>query len=375
MNLWDIPAIDHHAHNLLKPEAVRDSPFPRAFTEGTDPAVFHNHARHTLFYHRSIRDIAGLLRCAPSEEAVQARREELGIHKLTAGCFDAANLSGVFLDDGFLPEELLPWEWHEQFVSVRRVLRLEYLAETLIEATHDFDSFLGRFHSRIDPPPPEVVAFKSIAAYRTGLEIEIPSHKQARSAYLRLKNRAPQRPLRLEEKPLIDFLLTQTLDISARHGIPLQLHTGFGDPDLDLRLGNPLHLRPLLEQTRWRNAPLVLLHGSYPYTREAGYLASVYPQVHLDTGLAIPFLSVSGMQTMMRQLLELAPVTKLMYSSDAHMIPELFYLGAKWGREVLGSILEEAVRDSDLNAEEADFAARAILADNAKALYLGNHPR
>jgi predicted TIM-barrel fold metal-dependent hydrolase len=109
--------------------------------------------------------------------------------------------------------------------------------------------------------------------------------------------------------------------------------------------------------------------------REAGYLASVYPQVYVDLGLAVPFLSVAGMRAVLRMLLELAPTTKLMYSSDGHMIPELFYLGAKWGRDILASVLEESVADSDLGAAEADDAAAAILRDNAAALYLGKESR
>ena len=56
--------------------------------------------------------------------------------------------------------------------------------------------------------------------------------------------------------------------------MPVQFHTGFGDPDLDLRLGNPLYMRSLLEDRRFRNAPIVLLHASYPYAQEAGYLSS-----------------------------------------------------------------------------------------------------
>ena len=54
----------------------------------------------------------------------------------------------------------------------------------------------------------------------------------------------------------------------------MQFHTGFGDPDLDLRLANPLHLRPLFESEALRGLRIVCLH-CYPYVREAGYLASV----------------------------------------------------------------------------------------------------
>lgn len=58
-----------------------------------------------------------------------------------------------------------------------------------------------------------------------------------------------------------------------------------------------------------------------------------------------------------------------MYSSDAHSIPELYYLETKWGRQSLGEVLEQAIRDSDLTAQEADAIATAILRDNARSLY------
>jgi predicted TIM-barrel fold metal-dependent hydrolase len=169
---------------------------------------------------------------------------------------------------------------------------------------------------------------------------------------------------------MIDFLVILALEVAAKYQIPMQFHTGWGDPDLDLRLANPLHLRPLLEEKRWRAAPIVLLHGAYPFVREAGYLAAVYPQVYLDCGLTIPFLSVAGMRRTLRQLLEIAPTSKLMFSTDAHVIPELFFLGAKWGRKILAQVLEGAVADADLSAPEAERAAAGILYDNAKGLYL-----
>ncbi len=369
IDFWEIQAIDHHAHNLLQPEIVDNSPYPTAFTEGYDPEIVNHHARHTLFYRRSLREIAQLLECEPTEAAILEHRQQLGLKKLTERCLLSANLEAIFLDDGFLAQEILPWEWHQQFLPVFRVLRLEHLAQELISLEENFASFLERFRSEIDPPSAEVVGFKSIAAYRTGLNIESVPLEVARSRFEFLKLESQGKPLRLNDKPLIDFLITQALEIAAKHRLPVQFHTGFGDPDLDLRLANPLYLRQLLEDRRWRDAPIVLLHASYPYAREAGYLASVYPQVYLDFGLAVPFLSVAGMRSSLRQLLELAPTTKLMYSSDAHNIPELYYLGAKWGREVLGEMLEMAVRDSDLTAVEAESVGRAILAENARLLY------
>jgi predicted TIM-barrel fold metal-dependent hydrolase len=276
----------------------------------------------------------------------------------------------VLLDDGFLPDQVLPLEWHERFVRVHRLLRLEWLAEELLERADTFEAFLDQFRAALDPPPANVVGLKSIAAYRTGLDIQRPSLELASRAWREWKQ-APgggNRP-RLAKKHLLHFLLRQAMELAARHRLPVQFHTGFGDPDLDLRLANPLHLRRLLEDGRFRTVPVVLLHAAYPFSREAGYLASVYPQVYIDMGLSVPFLSVSGMRTAVRMLLELAPFSKLMYSSDAHLIPELYYLGAKWGRQVLGACLDEAIADGDLTSNEAEELAVAVLQGNARRLY------
>ena len=133
-------------------------------------------------------------------------------------------------------------------------------------------------------------------------------------------------------KPLVDLVVVEGLRAAARQGLPTQFHTGFGDPDLDLRLANPLHLRPVLEDPELKHARLVLLHASYPYAREAGYLAAMYPQVFVDYGLAVPCLSVAGMRRALAMLLELAPTSKVLYSSDAHVVPELYHGCARGGR-------------------------------------------
>lgn len=71
----------------------------------------------------------------------------------------------------------------------------------------------------------------------------------------------------------------------------------------------------------------------------------------------------------LRQLLELAPTSKLMYSSDAKFIPELYYLAAKWGRQIVAEVLDEAIAEAELTAIEAETIAIAILRQNALDLY------
>ena len=140
--------------------------------------------------------------------------------------------------------------------------------------------------------------------------------------------------------------------------LPVQVHCGFGDSDLWLARADPSHLKPVLE--RFRDTSFVLLH-CYPFVREAGWLAHVYGHVWFDLSLTIPH--VSRPAEMLRQALELAPVSKLLYASDAARTPELYYLAAKWWREALAEVLPELLGD------EAEVAARRILRENALELY------
>jgi predicted TIM-barrel fold metal-dependent hydrolase len=112
---------------------------------------------------------------------------------------------------------------------------------------------------------------------------------------------------------------------------------------------------------RFRDTPFVLLH-CYPFVREAGWLAHVYGNVWFDLSLTIPH--VSRPAEMLRQALELAPVSKLLYASDAARTPELYYLAATWWREALAEVLPDL-----LPAGEAEEAAELILRGNALELY------
>ncbi|MHC5732068.1 MAG: amidohydrolase family protein, partial [Nostoc sp.] len=106
-----------------------------------------------------------------------------------------------------------------------------------------------------------------------GLDIQPVADEVAAAHFDLLKQQLQNQPLRLTDKSLIDFLLQQALLVAAKYRLPVQFHTGYGDPDLDLRLANPLNLRYLLELPQYRHVPIVLLHASYPYMQEAGYLA------------------------------------------------------------------------------------------------------
>ncbi|KAJ3035828.1 hypothetical protein HDV00_003363 [Rhizophlyctis rosea] len=136
--------------------------------------------------------------------------------------------------------------------------------------------------------------------------------------------------------------------------------------DLDLRHANPLLLRLVFEA--YKDVKFVLLHV-YPFTREAAYLASVYENVYVDFGLADLVLSADGQKATIRDLLHLAPTSKIQFSTDAHFHPEGLYLASKWGREALAQVLMESVKVNELDVGEAIQIAWDILFHNANDLY------
>ena len=149
---------------------------------------------------------------------------------------------------------------------------------------------------------------------------------------------------------------------------PFQFHTGFGDPSVFLRTGNPIMLRPVFENRAFSDVPIVLLHAGWPYVRESSYLASVYSNVFVDCGLAIPF-AASDYETIWRELLSLAPTSKILWSSDGFSIPEHCWFAAVQGRKSLATALEKLVDLGAIGDDDVLPIGEAILNGNATRLY------
>jgi len=357
----------------LRDDTVTDpAVYARFFTESDDPTVHARHAPETVFYRWAIRELSAFLGCAPTTEAVLAARADVSADALARRLLGEANIAMLLIDHGYRTDETVPPSELATRLPCRvfPILRLETLAQELIVRHDTFDAMLDAYSAIVERARPDgFVGLKSIIAYRTGLAVQAPSRGDAAAAFGPLKERARREGrVRLAVRPLNDYLLRRALEIAEPQAMPVQIHTGFGDADLDLREANPLHLRPLLESGRYANVPFVLLHASYPYVRELGYLAAMYPNVWADIGLAIPHLAAE-IPTMLRQLLALAPTTKVVYSSDASQIPELFWLAARWGRRGLGTVLDELIALGALDPDDALAIARRVLGGNAAAIY------
>ena len=370
MDLTSIPILDHHAHPLLRPEATREAAdFRRWFTESTDPEVHKRHVPYSLFFRTGLRWLAELLDCEPTLETVLAARSARPHESWVRQLFDDANIRLLFCDYGYQGETAYSHDEMQALLPcpVRPILRLETLAQELIVQHDTFEQMLDAFVAAVGRARDDgYVALKSIIAYRTGLDIAPVTRGEAKTAFTPVKEEAHRSGrLRLASKPLCDYLLWQALELAAGQDLPLQFHSGFGDRDADLRLANPLLLRSVIEQTQ---TPLVILHAGWPYYRELAHLVAIYGHLWLDLSLAIP-LATTGIPTLLRDVLGMAPASKILFATDAFTMPEIFWLAARWGRWGLGQVLDEFVAEGFLTAGEAWQTAEAILAENARTLY------
>ena len=375
IDLSHIPLADNHCHGIYHTQGPMDAPaWRRLFTESGDPRMRSEHVATTLFYHRLVRKMATFFGCDPTEDAVLEARRQFDDRGLTGKLLRAAHIEVLFLDKGYPQQELVLSDAELSSVAGCRVapmLRVELVMQRLIAEHNTLPAVIEALRAELnDVRERGYVALKSIVAYRTGLDIRTWNNDDVEAAFVEARREVQARgAVRLRHKPLLDTLLHVTFEEAARQELPVQFHTGYGDTDADMLLANPLHLRAVLEEDKYRTMPVVLLHECYPYTRQGAYLATVYENAYLDLSYGIPFLGYNEMIEFTRAAFDVAPFSKLLYSSDGVGVPELHWMSALDGRRILGQVLGECVANGDPSSAAAEAAGVAVLHDNAMKLY------
>lgn len=364
--------VDHHCHSVVVADLDRPG-FERLLTEGPGPAPGTSAFDSALGV--SIRRWCAPVLDLPAHAAPDdylARRTELGAAEVTRRFLGGAGVGTLLVDHGFDPDGLLAPAalGRSADAEVGEVVRVEAVAEQVadrgVDAAGYGEAVRAALARRVDPASvPVPVACKTILAYRTGLDVDPtrPAPSEVRRAAGRwLRRRETDR------EPLRDpVLLRHGLWCALDTGLPLQFHTGFGDPDEDLHRANPALLVGLARLVEPLGVPLMLLH-CYPYHREAAWMAQAFAVVHVDVGLAVPHVGPRA-ATVLAELLELAPYGKVLYSSDAFGLPELHLMGAVRFRAALGDLLEHACATDELAPADAERVATMIAAENARRVY------
>ncbi|MFE5758133.1 amidohydrolase family protein [Streptomyces massasporeus] len=362
--LDSVRLVDHHCHGTVTADLGRDA-FASLLTEGEAwPGISPFDSPVGVAVRRHCAPLLGLPRHAPAGEYL-ARRSELGRREVQRRFLRAAGTDVFCVDTGYAPDPLTtPREIAEAAGGTSyEVVRLEGVAESVQAAGVEPDAYADAFHAAVLEAVrrPGVVAVKSVAAYRTGFDLDPARPTEAEVT------EAARRWLagggRLDDQVLVRHLLWTAVDL----GLPLQLHTGFGDNDIRLHRVDPTHLTDWLHLTAG-TIPVLLLH-CWPYQRQAAYLAAVFEQVYLDVGLTLHHVGPARAGAVLAEALEITPFRKLLYSSDAYGVAEFYHLGALAFRHGLAELLQQRVDADELSLPDALRIARWTGRDNALRVY------
>jgi hypothetical protein len=358
----DLPLIDHHCHGVLPGDSDR-AEFEAMLTEADGPGPWHG----SLFDTQAGLGVRAI--CAPlldlprfaSADDYLARRRELGWEEVTRRMLATTGIEQYLVDTGFMTDRLSPPDALAALGAgqAREIVRLENVAEAVLADT-DASEFAAVTRDSLTKHAEQAAGFKSIAAYRVGLDLDPrrPTDAEVEAAAARVGPTA-----RLVDDTLTRFLIWTALDL----GGPVQFHVAYGDADVDLDKCDPLLLTPLLRASAGANAPITLLHN-YPFQRSAGYLAQVFDHVFVDVGLTLQNVGTRA-DVMLAELLELAPFGSVLFSSDACALAELYAINTALFRRALNTFLDDGIAREYWSSDDAERLAAMICRDNAVRAY------
>ena len=362
----EIPLLDQHCHGVCTTDLDR---------RGVESMMTEAAAPHRSPFD-SMLGVAMRRWCAPElglaghaePDAYLACRARLGWEEVTRRMLRASGTKTWLLDTGLTSPSTTGVSEFASLAAAegREVVRLETVAEDVAASGVSVAGLADAIETQIRSRSANAAGLKTVAAYRSGLEVypRPPSSVRVRSAMSAWKQAGSRR---LTDPALLTWLLHTGARIGAELGLPLQIHTGFGDPDEHLSRADPLLLTEFLRSTQDSGLVVMLLH-CWPYHRNASYLAHVFPHVLMDLGLTIPHVGARSADVL-AEALEVAPFGAVCFSSDGYGLPELHYLGARLWRQYCGRLVDQWLADDVLTARDAERLIAGNAGGNAAQVY------
>jgi len=237
----------------------------------------------------------------------------------------------------------------------------------------NFDEYLTFISHRLEVFKSQgAVALKFELAYLRDLSISDPQREAAERVYAIYSQSSEPAPE--EYKLLQDFLFRYIAHEAGRLNLPVHIHCALGGGSYFREANaNPLLLEPLFNDASLRKTKFVLLHGGWPFAREAAAMI-LKPNVYLDYS-AFMYMTypVEGARAV-RLYLEAAP-EKVLYGSDASPFTntvgwaETDWIGSHVAREELGLALTGMMHDGEITLDRAKQIGHLVLRENARQLY------
>ena len=368
-----IPLIDHHCHGVTGKDLDYVN-FQKFLSESYRPPP-----EGTSDFQKPV-GLAVRRFCAPlldlekgvSGEDYVRRRQELGADEVNRRLMRACGLSHLLIDTGHRASLILDVPAMAKIADVPafEVVRIEALAEEVMRGGVSADAFPIVFAETLRERARDAVGLKTIVAYRTTFAIDYsrPSHEAvSHAAGQWMKRSEASGKWRLDEPTIIRHLLWTAGEVCRERKFPLQAHVGVGDADILMHACDPTHFTPFIAAMDEWDVPITLLH-CFPFMREACWLSEVFRNLYYDVGFTLNFAAPQS-ETILAEALEMGKFSKMLYSSDAFGLSELYYLGAFLFRRAISRVLDRWIAEDFCSAKDAEEIVSMIASGNTGRIY------
>lgn len=383
LDLNGFPVIDHHSHPFEAEMATLDpESLARVFFHGmgdipkagvkkarqwgaTDGLRYH--FLHMGVVHTMVCQLSKVFGCRAELEAVASERNRRTSESFAAYArllYEDAGIVGSVLDTG-LPKndpllDLIPGK-------IMRLFQMDPLIDKLLEQSESYQELLRGYQEALDRAVRQdgFIGVKSHLAERVGFGVERVSDADAEAVFPAAKASDSE-----AYKRVYVAIFTATLLQCQELSVPLHLHSGVtgGLWEGPISNADPFLLVSLIRQPEFLRTKIVLLHASYPWLQHAAELAHALPHVWVDLGWTTPWISLRITECL-RDVIGIAPLSKVTIGSGGHGTPEIAWLAAKTAKIALAEALGDAVRLALMDSKQAERAACMILHDNAARMY------
>ena len=164
-------------------------------------------------------------------------------------------------------------------------------------------------------------------------------------------------------------IFEHVLEMTQELNFTVHIHTGCTGNPIDLiNNADPYVLEPVLRDHRYFASRIVFLHGNPPSFGHNAWVTHGYPNVWMDLGWSLPWLSMN-MDNILEEVLSMAPHSKIMFGSGQHDHAEASWLAARIAKASLARVLDKQVQSGLLSEEQAVETAEQLLYKNAMDLY------
>ena len=369
------PLIDHHCHGI-SPAELDWTAFQALFSESyRPPPAGTNEFQKPLGL--AIRAFcAPLLDLAPhaSGEDYVARRLQLGAAEVNRRLMQASGLESLLVDTGHRSSTILGYAETGRMAGrpAHEVVRIESVLEEVAASGVGATGFAAAFGQRLAERTAAAVGLKSIVAYRCTFAIDQTPPSAAAlidavGAWTKAAEAAGK--FRVSDPVVIRHGLWVGAEICRDRRLPLQLHVGFGDPDILMHACDPTHFTPFIAAMETWSVPITLLHN-WPFMKEAQWLSEVFENVYYDAGVILNYGALES-ERILREALQIGKFQKFLFSTDAFGLAELYYLGTYLYRRAMARIIDGWIAEGLMAAKDADALATLIATENARRIYPG----